>query len=142
MPPGPGPVFPSSLHVSRAPTMGTDSGADTWGYDGEDDRSPPSWDLSAAGETCRAGLGCPSFQPVLWSWPCSGQECPLCSHLLEGETEGAPEGSRIPAQALSRSHPPHPRVSDTASLALPFSDGNTEDRILESLHLSLPEPSQ
>ena len=142
--PGPGPEFPSSLHVSRAPVMGTNSGADTWGYDGEDDRSRPSWDVSAAGEMCRAGPGCPSFQPVLWSRPCSRQEqeCPLRSHLPEGETEGAPKGSRILARPLSRSHPLRLRVSGTSNLALPFSDGNTEDRILESLRLSLPEPSQ
>lgn len=79
--------------------MCTNSGADTWGCDGEDDRSPPSGDLSAAGETCRAGHGCPSFQPILWSRPCSGQECPIRSHLPEGEIEGAPRGKPNPSPA-------------------------------------------
>lgn len=52
------------------------------------------------------------------------------------------EGSRIPARLLSRSHHPRPRVSGTSSPALRFSDENSEDRILESLRFSLPEPSQ
>lgn len=124
--------FPSSLHVSRAPTMGPTleqtRGVMTVKTTGP---RPP-------GTSVRLGRRAERVVAA----PRSRQECPLRLHLPEGETEGAPKGSRIPARPLSRSHCPRPRVSGTSGLALPFSDGNTEDHILESLRLSLPEPSQ